>query len=228
MSRSKRALRLLVFDWDGTLLDSVASIVDCTQETLRRLRLPPAGDSVIRGAIGLGLRDTVERFAPGCDDETYRRIVAVYRQLWFGIYSHQPRLFGGVREMLSVLRERGYLLAVATAKSRSGLDRDLAAAALVAAFDATRTVDEARSKPHPQMILDIVDELGTSPQSTLVVGDSIHDLQMAHNAGAYAAGVCTGAQSREGLERASPLVCFENLGQLPQWLDHETLVLKGR
>lgn len=217
MSRSE-SYSLVIFDWDGTLLDSISSIVACTRATMEELGEGDVEESVIRGAIGLGLRETVERFAPGCDDELYGRIVEVYRRLWFGTYIHQPKLFPGTREVLKELAESGYLLAVATAKSRRGLDEDLAKTGLGDTFQATRTVDEAHSKPHPQMILDILDELGITPQESLMVGDTTHDLRMAHSAGSAAAAVLTGSQDRNELSHASPLVYFEDLRQLPEWL----------
>lgn len=201
-------------------MDSIASIVECTQATLDVLSLPPVDAGVIRGAIGLGLRETVERFVPGCEAETYQQIVETYRRLWFGIYSHQPRLFADVPETLERLQERGHLMAVATAKSRRGLNRDLRATGLEGFFQATRTADESRSKPHPQMILDILDELGVEPSQTLMIGDTAHDLEMAHSAGVYSAAVGTGSHSREDLVKAAPLAYFEGIGELPRWLDH--------
>ena len=210
--------QLVVFDWDGTLMDSIASIIECSQTTLDELSLPRVDDDVIRGAIGLGLREIVERLAPDCEEETFRQIVETYRRLWFGVYSYQPRLFSDVAGTLETLRGHGYLLAVATAKSRGGLNRDLRATGQEDVFRATRTEDESRSKPHPQMILDILDELGVKPPQTLMVGDTTHDLEMAHSAGAHAAAVGTGSHSREVLLKASPLVYFDRVGELPWWL----------
>jgi len=217
MNRSD-GYRLVIFDWDGTLLDSISSIVACTQATMEELGEGRVEESVIRGAIGLGLRETVDRFAPGCDDELYGRIVQVYRRLWFDTYIHQPRLFPETREVLQELMDREYLLAVATAKSRRGLDEDLAKTGLSETFQATRTVDEAHSKPHPQMILDILAELGVVAGQSLMVGDTTHDMWMAHNAGSAAAAVLTGSQDRAELSQASPLVFFDSLRPLPEWL----------
>ena len=217
MSRSDR-FQLLIFDWDGTLLDSIATIVACTQATLEEVGEPPANEEVIRGAIGLGLRETVNRFAPGCDDELYGRIVEAYRRLWFGEFVSHPRLFPGCRELLEGLRQDVYLLAVATAKSRRGLDLDLSGTGLDDAFDATRTVDEARSKPHPQMIFDILRQLGVVADEALMIGDTAHDMLMAHNAGTAAAAVLTGSHDRPELDEALPEVVFETLADLPAWL----------
>jgi phosphoglycolate phosphatase len=217
MSRSD-SYELLIFDWDGTLLDSIATIVACTQATLEELGQPRAEEAVIRGAIGLGLRETVNRFAPGCDDALYGRIVEVYRRLWFEEFVHHPRLFPGSREVLEQLRQQGYLLAVATAKSRRGLNLDLEGSGLAPMFDATRTVDEARSKPNPQMILDILQELGVAARRALMIGDTSHDMFMAQNAGTGAAAVLTGSHDRAELSAASPQVFLEDLTELPSWL----------
>jgi phosphoglycolate phosphatase len=210
--------QLVIFDWDGTLLDSISSIVACTQATMEELGEGQVEESVIRSAIGLGLRETVDRFAPCCSDELYGRIVQVYRRRWFGTYIHQPRLFPGTREVLRELGDGDYLLAVATAKSRRGLNEDLAKTGLIETFQATRTVDEAHSKPHPQMILDILGELGVAASESLMVGDTTHDLQMAHSAGSAAAAVLTGSHDRAELSQASPLVYFDDLRELPAWL----------
>lgn len=212
---------LLIFDWDGTLLDSISSIVECTQRALRDLDQPPVPDEQIRGAIGLGLRETVERFAPGCDEALFQAIVETYGRHWLETYSHQPRLFPGVPELLENLQREGYLLGLATAKGRKGLSRDLEATGMGEYFLATRTVDEARSKPDPQMILDIADELGVTSDRTLMVGDTIHDLEMAHNARAAAVAVCSGSESRTNLEEARPLVCLDRATELPAWLSPE-------
>jgi len=212
---------LLIFDWDGTLLDSIASIVACTQQALRDLDQPPVLDEQIRGAIGLGLRETVERFAPGCDEALFQAIVETYGRHWLETFSHQPRLFPGVPDLLEGLRLEGYLLGLATAKGRKGLTRDLEATGMGEFFLATRTVDEARSKPDPQMILDIADELGVTTDRTLMVGDTIHDLEMAHNARAAAVAVCSGSESRTTLEEARPLICLDKATELPGWLSAE-------
>jgi phosphoglycolate phosphatase len=210
---------LVIFDWDGTLQDSIGSIVACTQATLAELDQVQPDDEVIRGSIGLGLRDMVGRFAPGHDERLFQDIVRVYRRLWFGEYRLRHQLFPGVRNVLAKLAQRGTLMAVATAKSRRGLDEDLATTDLGPYFAATRTADEARSKPHPQMILDILSKLDIAPEDSLVIGDTSHDLEMAHNAGAAAAAVLTGSHDADELRRADPLVCFEDLRELPAWLD---------
>ncbi len=210
--------RLVIFDWDGTLLDSVGSIVACTQATLAELDVAKVPESTIRSVIGLGIRETVETLSPGCDEELFQRVLGTYRRLWFGGYSARPVLFAGVPETLDELRGRGYLLAVATAKGRIGLDADLAANGLTGHFAATRTVNEAPSKPHPGMVLDILDELGVPAAEALMVGDTTHDLRMAANAGVAGVGVYSGSQPRAELEALAPAACLASAVELPAWL----------
>lgn len=213
------AYRLLVFDWDGTLLDSIAAIVACTQATLVEVGLPAANESDIRAGIGLGLRQIVESFCPACDETTYHRIVDTYRELWFGRFSKEPVLFEGVPRLLDRLLEEGRLLALATAKGRKGLTADLKRVELGRFFCASRTVDEAASKPSPEMLLGILDELGVQAEQALMIGDSVHDLEMARNAGVGGLGVATGTSSREALLDTGPLGCLERVTALPVWLE---------
>lgn len=214
--------KLLVFDWDGTLVDSIWRIVRCTQEALRRLRLPPVEDDRIRTAIGLGIRETVDRIYPGCSDELFARICDAYRQLWLETYSRDPVLFPGVEAALDELGRQGYLMAVATAKNRLGLTRDLENTGLVGHFHTSRTVDEAPPKPHPQMLLGILHELDVREHDALMIGDSVHDLQMARNAGVPAVGVTTGSHVREELIRVEALDYLAGVNQLPRWLSERS------
>ncbi len=218
MQRPTDGFRLLVFDWDGTLLDSIGSIVACTRATLDELEMAPVDDATIRGAIGLGLRETVDRFSPGCDDATFARVIEVYRRHWFATWAERADPFAGVEEMLTALRGRGYRLAVATAKGRKGLEREFAKTGFKRFFAASRTLDEAPSKPAPAMLLGILEELGAAPGESLMVGDSVHDLQMAANASVAGLGVATGAQPREALLAAGAIDCLDAVTELPAWL----------
>jgi phosphoglycolate phosphatase len=212
------ALRLLVFDWDGTLMDSVGSIVACTQAVVRDLELGEIPEATIRGTIGLGLRETVEALVPGCTDELCLSVLERYRHHWFSTFRDRPVLFAGVEEVLRNLAEEGWLLAVATGKSRRGLEYVLDQSGLRGLFHSTRTADEAFSKPHPRMLLDILDDLGAAPGEAVMIGDTTFDLEMARNAGMAAIGVCTGSHCREELQRLAPLACLETVVELPAWL----------
>jgi phosphoglycolate phosphatase len=210
--------RLLVFDWDGTLMDSIGTIVACTQATIRELELGGLPEQTIRGTIGLGLRETIDILSPGCDDELYGRILDCYRTHWHNTYRDMPLLFDGVGEMLRDLAEEGYLLAVATGKSRRGLDYALDQTGLRDLFQVTRTADEAFSKPHPQMLLYILDELGVPPREAVMIGDTTYDLEMARSARTASVGVCCGGHVREELERFGPLACLDEIVELTGWL----------
>jgi len=219
MAVASPSFRLLVFDWDGTLMDSIGSIVACTRATMQELGL---GDGVpektIRGTIGLGLRETMEILCPGGGDAVFSRILAGYRRHWIETWRDRPVLFEGVAAMLATLAEDGYLLAVATGKSRRGLQHALEQTSLADVFHATRTVDEAFSKPHPQMLLDILDELGVPAAEAVMIGDTTYDLQMAQSAGTAAVAVCSGSHGRDELERLTPLACFDQVCELRGWL----------
>jgi phosphoglycolate phosphatase len=218
MATADNPFRLLVFDWDGTLMDSIGTIVACTQATIRELDLGELSEEKIRGTIGLGLRETIDILSPGSDDEQFGRILECYRKHWVSTYRDMPLLFTGVEEMLRDFGEQGYLLAVATGKSRRGLDYALEQTGLGDLFHATRTADEAFSKPHPQMLLDILDELGVPPRQAVMVGDTTYDLEMARSARTASIGVCTGSHCREELESFEPLVCLERVVELDSWL----------
>jgi phosphoglycolate phosphatase len=210
--------RLLVFDWDGTLMDSIGPIVACTQAALQELGLRQLPEETIRGTIGLGLRETIDILSPGSDEEMYGRILECYRKHWVSAYRDVPLLFEGVVPMLRDLAGEGYLLAVATGKSRRGLDYALRQTGLDSLFHSTRTADEAFSKPHPQMLLDVLDELGVRPEEAVMIGDTTYDLEMARNARTHSIGVCTGSHCREELERFGPLACLESVIELTPWL----------
>jgi phosphoglycolate phosphatase len=213
------SIRLLVFDWDGTLLDSIGSIVACVQATLEELGEPAAEEERIRASIGLGLRETVEMFRPDCGDELFDRVVNVYRRLWTESFCRVPHLFAEVPEVLEKLRNDGYRLAIATAKSRGGLRHDLERTGLGGLFHSTRTIDEAPSKPNPQMLLDILLEQGVGQQESLMIGDTVHDLEMAANAGVRSVAVLSGCESREVLEPWQPVACLRSVTELVTWLD---------
>ncbi len=215
-------LKLLVFDWDGTLMDSVGSIVGCTQAVIAELGLGEAEETTIRGTVGLGLRETVDTLVPGCDDALYDDVLECYRRHWVATFRDRPLLFPGVRGMLGELTQTGYLLAVATGKSRRGLEQALDQTGLRGHFHASRTADEALSKPHPQMLLEILDQLGVRPRAAVMVGDSIYDLRMAANAGTHGVAVLSGAHGRAELAAEAPRVLLEQIAELPAWLANES------
>jgi len=167
-----REFDLLVFDWDGTLVDSEAHIVSCIEAALHDAGLPAVARDDIRNIIGLGLQEAIQTLAPDADERLRERITRRYRAHFFSSEREAPVLFEGAREMLHRLHAQGYLLAVATGKGRQGLNHVLEQSGLKHVFHSTRTVDEARSKPHPQMLHDIMDGLGVAPSDTLMIGDT--------------------------------------------------------
>jgi phosphoglycolate phosphatase len=211
-------LKLIVFDWDGTLMDSEARIVDSMQGALRDLGLDPLSPGRVRNVIGLGLQEAVRELLPGEGGEVRARVVQSYRSHYLGSEGTPTPLFPGAGEVVRELAARGYLLAVATGKGRRGLDHALKASGLGPLFHATRCPDEAHSKPHPDMLEQIMDELGVVPEETLMVGDTEYDMQMAHNAHAHALAVCYGVHERERLMAHGPLACMADVRDIPPWL----------
>jgi phosphoglycolate phosphatase len=217
-SDAQRRYELLVFDWDGTVMDSVARIVACLHGATVELGLEPHAEPVFRDVIGLGLREAIEALFPGRDDAFHAAFVASYRRRFL---EHDPtpsRLFPSAVDVLEALREEGYLLAVATGKGREGLARALDETGLGGVFDATRCADETCSKPHPQMLLELMDELQVAPADTLMIGDTEYDLEMAGHAGASGLAVSYGVHTRERLLRHRPVGCIDRLADLPGWL----------
>lgn len=208
---------LIVFDWDGTLMDSTAHIARSIQAACRDLGLPVPADDAARYVIGLGLRDALQIAAPSLDPADYPRLAERYR-FHYLIKDAQTELFAGVRELLDELRGQGYLLAVATGKSRVGLNRALDEVRLTSVFDGTRCADETFSKPHPAMLHELTRELGQDVERTVMIGDTTHDLQMATNAGAAGVAVTYGAHPVDALVKLEPRFVAESVGALGDWL----------
>ncbi|MCF6338538.1 MAG: HAD-IA family hydrolase [Gammaproteobacteria bacterium] len=215
----KKTYELVVFDWDGTLMDSEAHIVTSMQRTLKDLDLPVLAREKIRDIIGLGLREAILRLLPDCDDDVLLTITERYRHHFFTDDPCEP--FAGAEQVLQDLHEAGYLLAVATGKGRRGLDRVLQSTGFSQYFTETRCADETHSKPHPQMLLDIMDMLDVDAKRTLMVGDTEYDLEMANAACTAAVGVDYGVHTRERLMACSPLACLSSITELPEWLANE-------
>lgn len=212
-----RQFDLIVFDWDGTLMDSTAHITRCIQSACRDLGLPVPDDEAASFVIGLGLRDALQIAAPTLDPHDYAQLAERYR-FHFLTRPVPTELFAGALELLAELRERGHLLAVATGKSRVGLNRALDEANLAGLFDGTRCADETFSKPHPAMLHELARELGQDLGRTVMIGDTTHDLQMALNAGAAGVGVAYGAHRADALAALGPKFVADSIGSLARWL----------
>jgi phosphoglycolate phosphatase len=208
--------RLLVFDWDGTIIDSAASIVECIREASRELGLEVPERSRASHVIGLGLHDAMRIAVPGLPAQRYPEFVASYRK-HFLAREDSMQLFDGMRELLDGLSKK-HLLAIATGKGRRGLDRALDSSKLKPYFAASRCADETNPKPHPAMLLEIMDDLGVESSSSLMIGDTSHDMEMARAAGVDALAVTYGAHPEEGLRACGPLGCFSTVTELQEWL----------
>ncbi len=208
---------LIVFDWDGTVMDSTAVIAGSIQAACRDLGLPVPDNETARHVIGLGLNQALSHAVPDLTEAQLPELVARYRHHFLSQDQAIP-LFEGARETIEELHGAGYWLAVATGKNRAGLDRALESTALKQYFHATRTADQTFSKPHPAMLLELMDELAVSPERTLMVGDTTHDLQLAQNANVDVLAVGHGAHPPEQLQALNPLALLQDFAELRAWL----------
>ena len=218
ITTKQRAFDLMVFDWDGTLIDSTALIAGSLQLAAGDIGLTVPSFQDAQHVIGLSLADAMAWLFPELAPGQYQALIERYR-FHFLKRDHEVALFKGVRELLIALRQDGYLLAVATGKARHALDRALQQADLIAHFDATRCADETFSKPHPRMLLELMDELMIEPVRALMIGDTTHDLQMAANAGISAIAVTCGAHPQEQLLQAPHLAMLPDVSALSEWLN---------
>ena len=214
---TNRRFDLIAFDWDGTLFDSTALIARCIQAACRDVGAEVPSFEQAAFVIGLGLRDALTHAAPGFPVERYAELASAYRRHYFAA-QHEVLLFEGTLPMLQALRGRSHLLAVATGKSRRGLDEALGTTQLQGLFDATRTADETASKPHPQMLLELMAELGAPPARTLMIGDTTHDLEMAVRAGVAGLGVSYGAHDHAAFGAHGPVFVAHSTRELHDWL----------
>ena len=220
MTLRPRRFDLVVFDWDGTLFDSTALIVRCIQAACRDIGVAVPSEEQAAYVIGLGLHDALQHAVPGLPRERYPELGQRYRHHYFA-RQHELVLFPGTLDMLHALKARNHWLAVATGKSRRGLDEALQTVQLKGLFDGTRTADETAGKPNPLMLQQLMREFGTEPERTLMIGDTTHDLQMALNAGTASVGVSFGAHDHATFADLAPLHVAHSTADLARWLaDH--------
>lgn len=209
--------QLIVFDWDGTLMDSAAAIVRAIQSSCVDLGLPVPDEARARHVIGLGLSDALHHAVPELPPSRYHEMVERYRFHYLAS-DHELTLFAGAAELVAGLRDAGHMLAIATGKSRIGLDRALGHSGLGALFHGSRCADECFSKPHPQMLEELMVEFGAEPDATLMIGDTSHDLLMARNAGVDGLAVTYGAHPHGHLLDHCPVACVHTICELSAWL----------
>lgn len=207
----------VVFDWDGTVMDSTHSIVEAMQLSCADLGLPIPSRQEASWVIGLSLQSALYRAVPTLTAEQMPAFIERYR-FHFLRLDPEIRLFDGIEDLLHVLHGRGVQLAVATGKSRVGLDRVLGTTGLQQRFHCTRCADESFSKPHPGMLLQIMETLNLDPEQVLMVGDTTHDIVMATSAGVDSMAVTYGAHDKRTLLQASPTVMVSNVAEMRDWL----------
>ncbi|MBM3350994.1 MAG: HAD-IA family hydrolase [Betaproteobacteria bacterium] len=208
---------LIVWDWDGTIADSTGMITNAILKAADDVGLPALSPQVASSIIGLGLRESIRTLYGGIPEHQAQALAKQYNANYYA-GEQNVLLFSGAAETIAALSRQGIKLAVATGKSRRGLNFALDHTGLGEFFDATRTVDECFSKPHPQMLQELMDDLFVSPERTLMIGDTSYDLQMAKNAGVSAVGVSYGAHSAEHWQHLQPVQQFDDFSSLAQWL----------
>lgn len=220
----KNHFPLLVFDWDGTLVDSIERIVTSLQFASKQTVDIDLSETQARDVIGLGLIEAITKLHPELDtaehEDRLKDIADAYRQHYLYDNAVPAPLFDGVAELLRALRGDGYTLAISTGKSRAGLDQSINEHRVSDFFATTRCAGENRSKPHPEMLHEILDELNFSASQTLMIGDSEHDLKMATNANMRSIGVTHGVHDAETLNRHNPLTCLTDITDLYDYLSH--------
>jgi phosphoglycolate phosphatase len=217
MTARPRRFDLIVFDWDGTLFDSTALIARCIQAACADIGVAVPSDEAASYVIGLGLHDALQHVVPGLPRERYPELGQRYRHHYVA-RQHELVLFPGTLAMLQAIKARNHWLAVATGKSRQGLNEVLQTVQLKGLFDGTRTADETASKPDPRMLNELMREFGVAPERTLMIGDTTHDLQLAANAGAASIGVSFGAHAPDAFAVLNPLHIAHTTADLHDWL----------
>lgn len=217
MPSRPRQFDLIAFDWDGTLYDSTKIIVRCIQRAVTDVGGATPTDQAAAYVIGMGLMQALAHAAPDVPPDKYPELGARYRHHYMQ-HHNDLVLFDGVLALLQALKERHHWLAVATGKSRKGLDEALHAVELKGVFNGSRTADETQGKPHPLMLHELMREFGTDPERTLMIGDTTHDLQMAVNAGCPSVGVSYGAHEPAAFDALKPLHIAHSVRDLHDWL----------
>jgi phosphoglycolate phosphatase len=208
---------LIVFDWDGTIMDSTSLIAECIQLAAGDCGLPVPAVSEAKAIIGLGLHESTRRLFPDLPDDERMQFALRYRHHYVP-RDHEAPLYAGIDRLLSGLAQPERFLAVATGKPRAGLERAFRYSGLRHHFHFSRCGDEGFPKPHPDMLLWLMDAAQVEPAQVLMIGDTSHDLELARNAGADALAVTYGAHPREQFSRHEPLAVVDNVGELEQWL----------
>lgn len=210
--------KLLIFDWDGTLMDSEARIVNCLRAAIQEAGHEDRSNDQLKNIIGLGLREALQQLYPEKEQVHIEQMADYYRRHYLETNDTPSELFEGAAELLEQLEQQGYWLAIATGKGRQGLDQVLDYTGLHRRFHATRCASETLSKPHPQMLHEILDELGMHARDALMIGDTEYDMQMASNARMASLAVSYGVHSTERLLKHNPIGCLHDIRELHGFL----------
>ncbi|MDH5571627.1 MAG: HAD-IA family hydrolase [Gammaproteobacteria bacterium] len=210
--------KLIIFDWDGTLMDSEAQIVNCLRDAIADLQFAERTDDQMKNIIGLGLAEAFSVLYPEGSPVEYKALIDRYRYHFLEVNKTPAMLFDGVEDMLQELSAQGHYLAVATGKGRAGLDKVLRETGMAEHFHVSRCADECFSKPHPQMLLEIMDFVGVDAKDALMIGDTEYDLQMANNAGVKSLAVSYGVHEKQRLLQHQPLDMVDDIAALRTWL----------
>lgn len=212
---------LLIFDWDGTLIDSTRKITHCVQQAAKAVGLPVLSHSKTKSIIGLGLPEAIQTLYPEADADSREQLRVAYSDLFLSSdQNNSCELYDGVAAGLQQLKNQGHTLAVATGKSRQGLNRVLSSFDWLDFFAATRCADETASKPNPLMLHQLLNELDTPVEQALMIGDTTFDLAMAKKAGMRSIGVSYGAHPVENLQPLQPISIIDHFSELHPIIDN--------
>lgn len=215
-------LKVLIFDWDGTLVDSIGRIVEAMHMASDRCGVPRCTDDNVRAIIGLAMPQAYDVLYPAAADEALKQhFITQYSDYYIELEAQPSAFYPGVMDALTEYRDAGYQLAVATGKSRQGLHRVLSGHNMVDYFDITRCADETRSKPDPLMLHEILNYCAAAPEQAIMVGDSPFDLRMANNASVPAVAVSYGAQPMSVLQQEAPVLAIDHFAELTAWLQQQ-------
>ena len=211
--------KLLIFDWDGTLMDSEAKIVNCLRDACTEHGFAAQSHDQLKDVIGLGLKEALMRLQPDENASVIEKLADTYRQLYLETNETHSALFPGVENLLADLEDQGYWLAIATGKGRQGLDMVLEETQLHSRFHVTRCASETHSKPHPRMLEEILQFTGLNARDALMIGDTEYDMEMANNANMHALAVSYGVHEMNRLLKHNPVGCLHNITELPDCLN---------
>jgi len=212
--------KLLIFDWDGTLMDSETRIVNCLRTSIMEAGFASQSHDELKDVIGLGLREALKQLCPDQNENLIERMAETYRHAYLNIDKTPSELFPGVKLLLEELENQGYWLAIATGKGRQGLDQVLEYTQLGGRFHTTRCASETFSKPHPQMLEEILQQLGMDTAEALMIGDTEYDMEMAKNAGMDSLAVSYGVHEVDRLLKHNPVACIDDITELPHYLNN--------